>query len=225
MYSLDHLTENSLVVHFSSKMDISITLRIATIAERVRSELGDLLEVVPSSCSLYVEYDILKTDPILLESRIKGIIATTTQSASSYKTITLPCYYDPSVAPDLLRLAEEKQLSIDEVIQIHSNTEYTVCSTGFAPGFAYLSKVDQRIATPRLSTPRSRIPAGSVGIADQQTAVYPSASPAGWNIIGNCPLTLFDINATPISPFTIGDKVKFTPITRDEFIEQGGQFE
>ncbi len=225
MYRIEHPTENSLLVRFSDEIEISTTIRIANIAQNIRSEMIDLLEVVPSYSNLYLEYDFLKTNLPLLESKLKIILESPHTIQTSTKTITLPCFYDPSVGLDLINLAEEKRLSIKDIIQIHSSQEYTVFSTGFAPGFAYLAEVDPRITSPRHDTPRARVPAGSVGIADRQTAVYPSTSPAGWKIIGNCPLTLFDLDARPMSPFLIGDKVKFQSISSSEFLQLGGEIE
>ena len=124
--------------------------------------------------------------------------------------------------PDLSNLAKIANLSINEVITIHQQVEYRVYAVGFAPGFAYLGNVDKRIAAPRLSTPRLRVPRGAVAIADQQTAVYPSESPGGWNLIGLCPTLMFDPNKIPSMPVKTGDRVKFKAIERNEFIELGG---
>ena len=137
--------------------------------------------------------------------------------------IVLPVYYHPQVAPDLNRVAERAGLSIEDVIALHSHRDYRVFSIGFAPGFGYLGQVDEKIATPRLATPRAHVAKGSVAIADQQTAIYPADSPGGWNIIGRCPLALFDINQQPNMLFNVGDKVSFRPIGIDEFISLGGQ--
>jgi KipI family sensor histidine kinase inhibitor len=114
-------------------------------------------------------------------------------------------------------------MSVEELIAIHAGRDYTVCAIGFAPGFAFLAEVDESIAIPRHVTPRSRVPAGSVGIAEKQTAVYPADTPGGWQLIGNCPVSLYDPKQTPPSPFDVGDQVRFVPIDRDSFIERGGR--
>ncbi|GAL06566.1 allophanate hydrolase 2 subunit 1 [Photobacterium aphoticum] len=142
---------------------------------------------------------------------------------ASGSLIALPVYYGRDVGPDLQAVAEHAGLSVEEVIAIHSGQTYTVCAIGFAPGFAFLASVDARIAMPRQVTPRQQVPAGSVGIANQQTAVYPNASPGGWQIIGNCPVGLFSPDATPMTPFSVGDTVQFTPIDREAFLQQGGE--
>jgi KipI family sensor histidine kinase inhibitor len=111
---------------------------------------------------------------------------------------------------------------VNDVIALHSSNEYRVYAIGFAPGFAYLGQVDERIAAPRLATPRQRVPRGSVAIADRQTAVYPAVSPGGWNLIGRCPTRMFDPKATPVMPVAVGDKVRFEPIGLERYLELGG---
>ena len=137
--------------------------------------------------------------------------------------VELPVYYAAESGPDLVVIAKRNKLSVEQVIEIHQSKEYRVYAIGFAPGFAYLGEVDERIASPRLSTPRMKVPKGAVAIADKQTAVYPNVSPGGWNIIGLCPTDMFDMTATPIMPVNVGDKVKFKSIDKNEFLALGGQ--
>ncbi|SVD33970.1 uncharacterized protein METZ01_LOCUS386824, partial [marine metagenome] len=137
--------------------------------------------------------------------------------------VTLPVYYSTEVGPDLLSLAETKSLLPEDVIRLHHEREYRVYAIGFAPGFAYLGQVNERLATSRLVTPRAKVPRGAVGIADQQTAVYPSESPGGWNLIGRCPIRMFDPNVMDASKVNVGDRVRFEPIDRETFLELGGE--
>ena len=139
------------------------------------------------------------------------------------KDVLLPVYYGDECALDIQQLAADKNLSTEDIINIHLNGRYQVYTIGFAPGFAYLGEVDARIASPRLTTPRAQVPKGSVGIADRQTAIYPAVSPGGWNIIGNCPIQMFNPNAQPCMPLATGDSVRFRRIERDEFLALGGQ--
>jgi KipI family sensor histidine kinase inhibitor len=106
---------------------------------------------------------------------------------------------------------------------LHQATEYQVYAIGFAPGFAYLGQVDERIAAPRLSTPRQKVPRGAVAIADRQTAVYPAPSPGGWNLIGLCPTAMFSPASEPIMPVTVGDRVRFEAIDKSRYLELGGK--
>lgn len=137
--------------------------------------------------------------------------------------VVLPVFYDPAVAPDLVTLADDLGMTIDALTTLHSATPYFAYATGFAPGFCYLGTLDPRLKTPRLSTPRRRVPAGAVAIADQQTAVYPCESPGGWRIIGACPVTLFDLAATPVSTLAVGDSVRFEAIDEQTYRALGGQ--
>ena len=130
-------------------------------------------------------------------------------------------YYGKETALDIGRFIE-KGVHLDQLIKEHSESIYTVSAIGFAPGFAYLSDVPSSIAIPRLATPRSFVPAGSVAIADNKTAVYPSDSPGGWNVIGKTPLNLFT-DSPPFIPFEMGESVIFRPISRNEFFQLGGQ--
>ena len=136
--------------------------------------------------------------------------------------VILPVLYHPSVAPDLEWLADEKGLSIDDVIALHSETTYFAYATGFAPGFCYLGTLPSQLVTPRLATPRNKVPAGSVAIADLQTAVYPCESPGGWRLIGQCPQPLFDLNNTPANLLSVGDTVRFEPMSEADFYAMGG---
>jgi len=120
-------------------------------------------------------------------------------------------------------LANRANLSVDEVVALHQAQEYRVYAIGFAPGFAYLGQVDERIAAPRLATPRQQVPRGAVGIADRQTAIYPAASPGGWNLIGLCPQPMFDPNNDPSMPVQVGDRVRFRGIDRQTFLDLGGE--
>ena len=123
----------------------------------------------------------------------------------------------------MLSLAKAKDLSPDDVIRLHHEREYRVYAIGFAPGFAYLGQVNERLATVRLATPRAKVPRGAVGIADQQTAVYPSESPGGWNLIGRCPVRMFNPNAMDAPKMSVGDHVRFEPIDRETFLGLGGE--
>jgi inhibitor of KinA len=136
------------------------------------------------------------------------------------RLVELPVCYDIEFGPDLDDVARWTGLAVDDVIKLHSGAEYLVCLIGFAPGFPYLSGMPPQLATPRLETPRISVPAGSVGIAGEQTGVYPLATPGGWRIIGRTPCALFSPDWRPPSLLTAGDVVRFRPIDRQEFLER-----
>lgn len=129
-------------------------------------------------------------------------------------TLEIPVLYD---GDDLDLVAELHQLAREEVIAIHTSRSYHVFMLGFLPGFSYMGTVDDRIATPRKSSPRILVPAGSVGIAGYQTGIYPQSSPGGWQLIGRTPLKIFDAGRSKTCLIDAGDQVKFSPISKTEF--------
>lgn len=221
--------ENSLIIYFSDRPSSALSSLIVRTTAYLTQNHGEgltawLTDLIPSYTSLLVIYDPLLTDHHQVRRAIRHAIQQSPASTDHREghTIELPVYYSVESGPDLTRLAEAAQISTEEVIAIHGQTNYLVYTIGFAPGFAYLGEVDPRIATPRLTTPRTRVPRGAVAIADRQTAVYPAPSPGGWNIIGLCPTPLFDPNLEPSMPFKIGDSVRFTAIDRQQFLQMGG---
>ncbi len=217
--------ENALIIYFGEQTDPATSAKVQQAVTILETELADkLIDMVPSYASLLVIYDMLRCDHLEMRSQLRKLLGQLEDTnAVSGKIVTLPAYYSTESGPDLADLAKRAQLSIDEVINIHSEMEYRVYAIGFAPGFAYLGQVDPRIAAPRLATPRQKVPKGAVAIADQQTAVYPAVSPGGWNLIGLCPTPMFDPKAEPTMPVQVGDRVKFEPISRERFIELGGE--
>jgi KipI family sensor histidine kinase inhibitor len=163
--------------------------------------LKGIVDLTPSYCSILVQFDIFTYDheqliDIIKEQTIKG----DNQIKKQSKLITIPTNYNKNL--DLLRVANHNSLSTEEVIALHTQTTYRVYAIGFMVGFAYLATLDPKIITPRHSTPRKKIPKGSVALADRQTAIYPQASAGGWNIIGETKFDDFHL-------FEIGDRVQF----------------
>ena len=140
-----------------------------------------------------------------------------TATAQPTAVIEIPVCYDPAFSPDLDFLCEQKKLTREEVIELHTSTSYRVFMIGFLPGFPYMGEVHERIRMPRKEKPRSQVEAGSVGIAGVQTGIYPVASPGGWQIIGRTPLRLFDKDRNPPVLLEAGNRVKFYPISKQEF--------
>ncbi|MFT6958212.1 MAG: KipI family sensor histidine kinase inhibitor [Halieaceae bacterium] len=217
--------ENSLIAYLGEDTSPATSARVQAAAIAVEQALGDdLIDLVPSYASLLIIYDALRTDHMsVLDRVLKAINEMAERGEHQGKTLTLPVYYHQEVGEDLASLADNAGLSTDDVIAIHSGINYRVYAIGFAPGFAYLGQVDERIAAPRLTTPRQKVPRGAVAIADRQTAVYPSVSPGGWNLIGRCPVRMFDPNSTPTMPVAVGDIVHFEPIDRQRYLALGGE--
>jgi len=136
---------------------------------------------------------------------------------SALRTVEIPVCYDPEFAPDLDEVARHAQISIEQVVELHSGADYRVACIGFVPGFPFMAGLPKKIATPRRSNPRKEIPPGAVGIGGAQTGIYPLRSPGGWNLIGRTPLKLFDPTKDPPVLLRAGDRVRVRAITREEF--------
>ena len=183
-------------------------------------------ELVPAYCSLTVQYDSSLTSHTQLTAALTELCRHLDGPAAAAGTLVeLPVLYGGFCGQDLDFVAQNAGLSPEQVIQIHSQTDYLIYMLGFTPGFPYLGGMDGRIAAPRLQTPRVRIPAGSVGIAGEQTGVYPIASPGGWQIIGRTPLRLFDPQREQPFLLSAGQRVRFVPIDEAEYRRLGGSDE
>jgi 5-oxoprolinase (ATP-hydrolysing) subunit B len=193
-------------------------------SERLRTTFGgQLIDLVPSYTTLMVHYDLTALSPSQARELIDlALTDLTPDSRTGGQRHVLPVWYDLSVGPELSLLSRRSGLSVNEVIRCHSEREYQVFALGFAPGFAFMGLVDEVLAAPRLDTPRKRVAAGSVGIAERQTAAYPVVSPGGWNLIGRTPSRLFDRERDGYSLMQPGDSVRFAAVDHAEFIRLGG---
>ena len=227
-YQIQIASENALIVYFSEPDSVAISSDISAKVQQVKTGLeqymgNELLELIPSYSSLLVVFDPFKTDQYAIRQLLKQQMARFDSSFSTKSNLVeLPVYYGVEVGLDLQQMTTSLSLSIEEIIELHQQTEYRVYAIGFAPGFAYLGEVDERIACSRLATPRNAVPKGAVGIADQQTAIYPASSPGGWNIIGNCPVDMFNPSSKQTMPIQVGDLVRFKAISKDEYLTLGG---
>jgi len=212
--------DRAISIDFGQVIDPTINRHIRQTIERIKElQLDGIIELVPTYCALLVEYDAM----LYSYSEICKIIEPTLEEGMANTTnelvtvVEVPTVYGGEFGPDLSFVASHNHLSEDEVISIHSGTDYLVYMLGFIPGFTYLGGMDPRIATPRLSSPRTLIPAGSVGIAGEQTGTYPSDSPGGWQIIGRTPVTMYDMSKAQAALLKAGDYVRYVPIDESEF--------
>lgn len=212
--------DRAISIDFGQVIDPTINRHIRQTIERIKElQLDGIIELVPTYCALLVEYDAM----LYSYSEICNIIEPTLEEGMTNTTnelvtvVEVPTVYGGDFGPDLSFVASHNHLSEDEVISIHSGTDYLVYMLGFIPGFTYLGGMDSRIATPRLSSPRTLIPAGSVGIAGEQTGTYPSDSPGGWQIIGRTPVTMYDMSKAQAALLKAGDYVRYVPIDESEF--------
>jgi len=215
---------DSIIIYFGDEISQDVASKVKTAYSCLQDiNLDGIIEIIPSYSSIFITYDIFKYDYDSIVSKLKKSINLEKTIEGEEKIVTIDVYYGTEVGLDLEDMSTKTKLSIDEIIEIHSSKLYDVYAIGFLPGFAYMASVDERIAMPRLSSPRKQIPKNSVSIADTQTAVYPQASPGGWNIIGRTALELFDKKLDSLSPLSVGNKVKFNPISKEEFLKQGGE--
>lgn len=225
------LGDHAIVFSLEEKIDLTINKQVHALNQFIQSKkINAFKDFIPSYNSLTIVYDIIQLKALLkikpkeislnefAESFIKEFIQLKQENTSfelTTKTIKVPVCYDLDFGIDLEKIAEEKNLSIEEIIQIHCSKTYRVFCLGFMPGFAYMGEVDKTIKVARHPKPRPLVYAGSVGIAGAQTGIYPKDAPGGWQIIGRTPITIFDpINLALFAP---GDLVSFYAITLAEF--------
>jgi inhibitor of KinA len=210
------LGDRAIVLSFGDYISEEINTQIRKVAAALEVwAIPGIVEYVPAYTTLTIYYDPLLLGYESLSESLSSLLNDMTDGQSypaSKKEI--PVYYN---GPDLDYVAQYTGLTETEVIRIHSEREYLVYMIGFVPGFPYLGGMDSRIATPRKEVPRLQIEAGAVGIAGEQTGVYPMQTPGGWQIIGHCPLRLFDMTRDMPSYLEAGDRVRFVAIDKGEF--------
>lgn len=217
-----------LLIHTSDgKANVDVGQQCAQIAALLRTaEIPGVLDIVPAfnTVALHFQPRLFGAGPSVtnLTAKISTALATvisTTSLASTVRTIDIPVCYGGDYGPDLADVAEHCKLSQDEVIALHSTTSAYVFMLGFAPGAPYVGVHDAKLDIPRRSTPHLRLPAGSVAMANRQTIIYPNVSPGGWHVIGTTPIRLFNPDAQTPALLTVGDHIRFVPITPAEFQE------
>jgi len=212
--------EKGLVVEFGSRIDREINARVQTLYRSLgREPIPGVVETVPTFRSLLVSYDPLLIGFDELVSRIQAVETRPPNAGQAKEPVVISTVYGGQFGPDLEFVARHNGISVEEAISLHVTAVYLVYMIGFAPGFPYLGGLPGKIATPRLQAPRTRVPAGSVGIAGEQTGVYPVDSPGGWQLIGRTPLKLYDPGRENPVLLEPGDSVRFERIDEAKFWE------
>ena len=215
---------DALMVRLFDTIDEANMAWVIAADQALRGAFGaTLIDLVPSYTTLLVHYDCQQMNHAealgLINKMLSGLEPADTQAGELHD---IPVWYDESVGPELPLVAKRAGLSVNELIEQHCNHDYCVFALGFAPGYGFMGLVDESLAAPRLKTPRRKVAAGSVGIADRQTAIYPLLSPGGWNILGRTNVPLFEHAKRGDPLFRPGDKVRFRAISREEFEADGG---
>jgi len=217
--------DRGLVVEFENVVSLEVNARVRALALALESARpAGLIEVVPTYRSLGIQFDPVATSPAVLRARVEALLAGLNPAdLPPPALVELPTVYGGEYGPDLPFVAEHAGLSQAEVIRLHSGTTYQVYMIGFSAGFAYLGGLPERLQTPRLPSPRTRTPKGSVAIGGSQTGAYPADTPGGWRIIGRTPVELFDPRRDPPTPMRPGDHVRFVPIGEAEYLRAVGE--
>ncbi|MRR20326.1 5-oxoprolinase subunit PxpB [bacterium] len=211
--------DSALIIKAGDVISEEINATVRKLLVRLEKEkIRGVTDFIPSYNELMVCYDPSVLDYKQLLEIIRACAADPgTMELPVAEVVHVPVLYGGEYGPDLQYVAEINGLTEDEVITIHSSVTCLVFMLGFTPGFCYLGGMDKRIATPRRETPRLKIPAGSVGIAGDQTGIYPIESPGGWQLIGRTPLRLFSPDKKPEFLFRAGDYIRFSPVDLDEY--------
>jgi KipI family sensor histidine kinase inhibitor len=210
--------DTALVIEFGDRVDRTVSDVVLDLSARVRAAgLRGVVETVPTYRSLMVHYDPLATDSASLTAAIEKLLGASGSEKREANLWRIPACYAASHAPDLDEVAQRTGLSTEEVVRRHAETLFHVYMVGFVPGFPYMGDLPEVLALPRRTDPRVKVPAGSISIAMGQTAIYPVESPGGWHLIGATPICLFDTGAVRPALLGPGDKVRFDPVSVDEF--------
>lgn len=215
------MSDTAMLVEFEAVINPSINGRVRRLmAGLTRKEIEGIVEIVPAYRSLLIHYDPCKITTMQLQGQVERVVEDLDLVVMPRaRKFYLPVCYDDTLGPDLAYVAEYHELTKDEVIAIHASRDYLVYTIGFLAGMPYLGELPERIATPRLEKPRTRIPVGSVAIAGNQTGIYPLESPGGWRIIGRTPIGIYTPKQDPPTLLASGDYVRFVPISLQEFEE------
>jgi len=217
---IDALGDSALIINLADEISDSSGLLARALSAAATIEgakLPGVVDVTSSYESVAVFFDLPQVEPDI-EDKIRVLIASAGVRVSGKKRrVQIPVCYDEEFALDLDRVANHTSLTPDAIVTLHSSAEYTVACIGFMPGFPFLAGLPQQLRVPRLESPRTKVSAGSVAIANAQAGVYPLESPGGWNVLGRTPLQLFRVNENPPTLLRPGDCVQFRRITRAQF--------
>ncbi len=210
-----------MLIEFGTEINPAVNRFVQAFTKKASQlKIAGIGDLVPSYCTLLVYYDPFTLSFPRVASWAQDLLSSSPVEIEPPQTVKeVGVCYGGTYGPDISFVAQHNGISEEEVIQIHTAQPYLVYVVGFVPGFAAMGIVPQRIQVPRLPNPRTKVPAGSVGIGGQQTGIYALESPGGWQLIGRTPVPLFDLNQNPPSYFQAGDYARFYPISEEEFLK------
>jgi inhibitor of KinA len=227
-YTVFPLGDSAATIDFGNEIDESLNNYVLALFHAMsEGQLPGILELVPAYSSLTLYYDVVilrKRYPLyksafdaVKEIIIEKLAVPVIAAPATGDFVKIPVCYDAEYALDADEFLKTKNINTEDLIRIHTSKTYSVYMLGFLPGFTYMGKVEEQISIPRKINPRSRVEAGSVGIAGYQTGVYPLTSPGGWQIIGRTPIRLFNADKKDFTLLKPGDNVQFYSISKDEY--------
>jgi inhibitor of KinA len=213
-----------LLVEYGNAIDPAVNHKVRSMAIVVQNNTPPgVIEIIPTYRSILIYYDPLKTNLSLLEETLTDLESGLADiEIPPPKVVEIPVCYGGDYGPDIDYVAKNHGLTQQEVINLHTEPDYLIYMVGFTPGFPFLGGLPERLHTPRLKTPRTLVPKGSVGIANGQTGVYPIASPGGWQLIGKTPISLFSPECEPPILYQAGDRIRFKPISPPDYQRLSG---
>lgn len=211
--------ERSVLIEFEPAINENLLEKLLGLKKFIQNELlKQRVEVINTYNSLLINYGVGIEDVYGEVLKLKRLVGEANIQNKIEKALYhIPVCYEDEFAPDLNFLSAEKKLPKNEIIRLHSEPIYTVYFIGFLPGFLYLGGLDKKLHISRKDQPRLSVPKGAVGIGENQTGIYPQSSPGGWQLIGNSPVPLFDKNMLPPCEISAGDKLKFYPVSLEEY--------
>ncbi|HEY5523908.1 MAG TPA: 5-oxoprolinase subunit PxpB [Clostridium sp.] len=222
---ISQISEVSALIEFGKEISEDINKKVRTFCAFLDEHpFNGMVEYIPAFASVSVVYNPLKMNSESPYRVVKAVLEDILSkldfsSVDEEHIVEIPVCYGGEFGPDIEHVAKINNITVDEVIKIHSEGKYLVYMIGFSPGFPYIGGMSEKIAAPRRESPRTAIPAGSVGIAGMQTGVYPIETPGGWQLIGRTPTKMFDLNGNPQSLLKSGDIAKFYPISYEEYLK------
>lgn len=212
------LGDRGIVVQFGARVHPTTYLQIQELTQALeKNPFPGYQECVPAFTTVTVYYDPVYPYSVIEKEIQKRLMEGESKECTPSRHICIPVCYGGDFGPDLIDVAQYHQKTPEEIIHLHSKGDYLVYMLGFSPGFPYMGGMPKELTTPRKSSPRLKVPAGSVGIGGEQTGIYPMESPGGWNLIGQTPLSLFQPQKRPPVLLSAGDRVTFVPISPEEF--------
>ena len=213
--------DKAITVEFGDEIKEEINKLVRSMSYAINNKnIKGIIEIIPTYRSISIQYNPLEITIGDLIERLKEIYANIDSiQLPPAKVIEIPTVYGGEYGPDIEFVSQYNNISTDEVIKFHTSVDYLIYMLGFTPGFTYLGGLPREIETPRLKTPRTKIPAGSTGIAGKQTGIYPIESPGGWQLIGRTPLKLYDPKRNPPIILNAGDYLRFISIGEKEYKE------